>query len=171
MIDSHLDSDRLHSVAHRLARWSVEEAAHLERCAECRLEWEIVRTARTLGRSPAERVDAARVVAIVGRRLASEPASNPGTAPRAGRRVAIGFAAAAAIALVVFFPRGTTSSEGVAPAAEIAVLHELDGLTPAELEAVLETIPPAADEALHVEAAPIGDLSEKDLERMLQSME
>jgi hypothetical protein len=55
--------------------------------------------------------------------------------------------------------------------AEIAVLHELDGLTAAELEAVLETIPPTADEAVHVESAPIGDLSAKDLERMLHSME
>ncbi len=171
MIDAHLDSDRLHSVAHGLARWSAEEAAHLDRCAECRLEWEMVRTAQTLGRSPVARVDAARVAAIVGRRLATQSPSYPRRAPRGGRWITIGFAAAAAIALVVFFPRGTTSTEGVAPVGQIAVLHELDGLTPAQLEVVLETFPPAADEALHVEAAPIGELSEMDLERMLRSME
>lgn len=171
MIDSHMDSDRLHSVAHGLACWSAEEAAHLERCAECRLEWEMVCTAQTLGRSPVERVDAARVAAIVGRRLASQPASSPRIAPRAGRWITIGFAAAAAIAVVVFFQRGMPSTEGVAPVAQIAVLHELDGLTSAQLEVVLETISPAADEALHVEAAPIGELSENDLERMLRSME
>jgi len=170
MIGSHLDSERLPAVAHGLARWSVEEAAHLERCTQCRLEWNLVRTARTLGRAPAERIAPARAAATVVRRLNTAPIASPGGLPRRGRLV-FGIAAAATVTFAVYFSRGKTHSETPPPGAEIAVLHELDGLTTAELEAVLETIPPAADEAVHVESAPIGDLSAKDLERMLHSME
>lgn len=171
MSDWHLDSDRLHSMAHGLARGSAEEAAHLERCAECRLEWEMVRTARMLGASAARRVDVARVAAVVGRRLVTEPASPSRITPRAGRWIMVGFAAAAAIALFALVPRDTPAPAVVAPVGRISVLNELDELTPDQLEVVLETLSPAADEALHVEAAPIGDLSEKDLERMLRAME
>jgi hypothetical protein len=77
--------------------------------------------------------------------------------------------AAAVLALAVLFGRPEPAS--VPPAVATTVLHELDGLTPAELEAVLETIPPPADEATHVEAAPLGELSVPELERMLRAME
>jgi len=170
MIDSHLDSERLPPVAHGLARWSVEESAHLERCAECRLEWDLVRSARTLGRAPAERIAPARTAATLARRLRTAPISSPGGLPRRAGWL-LGVAAAAALAFAVLSSRGETHTDALPSGAEIAVLHELDGLTAAELEAVLETIPPAADEAVHVESAPIGDLSAKNLERMLHSME
>ncbi|HSE51485.1 MAG TPA: hypothetical protein VLB00_04815, partial [Gemmatimonadales bacterium] len=78
-------------------------------------------------------------------------------------------AAAAVLALAVLLRAPEPVSEP--PAVAITVLHELDDLTPAELEAVLETIPPTAEEALHVEAAPLGELSVPDLERMLRAME
>jgi len=169
MIDAHLNSERLVEVAQGLARWSPEEAAHLERCAECRLEWNLVRAARTLGHDRAERVDTARIAATVTRRLEA-PVTSPGVLSRHARW-ALGVAAAAVLALAVFSARGGTPSAATPSDARIAVLHELDGLTAAELEVVLETIPPAANEAIHVESAAIGDLSASDLERMLQSME
>lgn len=170
MMDSHLDSDRLPAVAHGLAHWSAEEEAHLARCGECRTEWNLVRTARTLGRVPAERIVPARAAASVARRLTAAPIPSPVGLPRSSRWV-LGVAAAAAIILAVLLPRGTTPSEAGSPGAEIAVLHELDGLTPAQLEAVLETIPPGANEASHVEAAPIEALTAQDLELVLRSME
>lgn len=170
MIDSHLDSERLLAVAHGQARCSPEEAAHLERCAECRLEWNLVRTARTMGRAPAERIPTAQTAATVARRLEAAPAILPGVRSSRARWV-LGLAAAAAITVAVLFSRGKTPHGAVPSDGGIAVLHELDGLTAAELEVVLETIPPAANEAVHVESAAIDDLSASDLERMLHSME
>jgi predicted anti-sigma-YlaC factor YlaD len=170
MMDSHLDSDRLPAVAHGLARWSAEEEAHLAACAECRTEWNLVRIARTLGRVSAERIVPARVAASVARRLAAAPIASPVSLSRSARWV-LGVAAAAAITVAVLVPRGNTPSATVSPGAEIAVLHELDGLSPAELEAVLETIPPGANEASHVEVAPIEALTAHDLELVLRSME
>ena len=78
-----------------------------------------------------------------------------------------GLAAAAAVVLALV--PGANPNSAVPPA--IAVLHELDGLTSSELEAVLETIPPPANAAVHVEASPLGELNAHDLERVLQSME
>lgn len=170
MMDSHLDSDRHPAVAHGLARWSAEEEAHLARCAECRTEWKLVQTAGRLGRVPAERIVPARAAARVARRLSAAPIASPLSLPKSARWV-LGVAAAAAIIVAVVVPRGITPSEALSPGAEIALLHELDGLSPAELEAVLEAIPPGANEASHVEAAPIEALTAHDLELVLRSME
>ena len=169
MIDAHLDTDRFPAVAHGQARWSLDEAAHLERCPECRLEWNLMRSAQTLGRVPAESIGPERIAASVTRRLKTASVSSPhGSRPA---RWVLAVAAAAAIVLAVAYPRGNTPSDAALPSAEITVLNELDGLTPAELEAVLEAIPPAADDAMHVEAAPIEGLTTKDLERVLRSLE
>ena len=128
----------------------------------------MVSAARSLGRPEGEGIDAAQLAATVLQRLVSEPAEPARRwSRRAGWMLAAGVAAL--LALAVLLPGG---SPAPAPAAaSITVLHELDDLTPAELEAVLETIPPSVDEALHVETAPLGELSVSDLERMLRAME
>jgi len=160
----HLDSDRFAPVARGESRWTGAEAAHLDRCPECRLEWRLVSAALGLGRPESAGIALERVAGAVIQRLAREP-----TQPArqwGGWVLAAG--AAAVLALVVLIPGREPASP---PGLTSTVLHELDDLTPAELEAVLETIPPAADEALHVEAAPLGELSVPDLERMLRDME
>jgi hypothetical protein len=168
MSASHVDSDRIAAVSRGESRWTGDETAHLDRCAVCRLEWELVGAAPRLGRAESAGIDAPRVAAAVLQRLANEPRPAVGRwSRRTGWVVALG--AAAVLALAVLLPRGEPAAVPAEPA--IAVLHELDDLSSAELEAVLETIPPAADEALHVEAAPLSDLSVPDLERMLRAME
>jgi hypothetical protein len=164
----HLDSDRFTAVSRGESRWTGAESAHIDRCPECRLEWQLVRAARTLGRSESAEIDAARAAGTVLQRLVSEPVE---PARRWNRRAGwmVTAAAAAVLTLAVLLRGGEPAP--VPPAVAITVLHELDDLTPAELEAVLETIPPSAEEALHVDAAPLGELSVSDLERMLRAME
>jgi len=166
-MSAHLDSDRFTAVSQGESRWTGAESAHLDRCPECRLEWQLVRAARSLGGPESEGIDASRVAGAVMQRLLSEP---PRPARHWSRRVGWMLAAGAA-AVLAFAVLLRDREPGSAPAAAITVLHELDDLTPAELEAVLEAIPPTAEEALHVEAAPLGELSVPDLERMLRAME
>lgn len=168
MTAQHLDSDRFTAVSRGESRWSGAESAHLDRCPECRLEWQLVRAARSLGRPESAEIDAAQAAGIVLHRLVSEPAEPARRwKRRAGWMLAAG--AAAVLALAVRLPDGEPAP--APPLVAVTVLHELDDLTPAELEAVLETIPPSAEEALHVETAPLGELSVSDLERMLRAME
>ena len=167
MSAQHLDEGRFVAVSQGESRWTGSEVAHLDRCPVCRLEWRLVSAARRLGRLESAGIDPERVAGSVIERLAREPVQ---PARRWSRRVGwvVAASAAAVLALGVLIPGREPSSP---PSVTITVLHELDDLTPAELEAVLETIPPAADEALHVEAAPLGELSVPDLERMLRDME
>lgn len=168
MTDQHLDSDRFPAVARGEARWTPAEAAHVDRCGACRLEWKLVGAAGTLGRPESAGIEASRVAAAVLGRLVSEPAQpRRQWTRRTGLVLALG--AAAVLAIAVLLPDTQPAPEP--PAAATTVLHELDDLTPAELEAVLEAIPPTAEAALHVEAAPLGELSVPDLERMLRAME
>lgn len=174
MIESHLLADRMPSVAHRLAEWSPVESAHLVSCPECRLEWEIVSSAKTLGASAVAGLDPARVAAAVGRRLAEVPVP---TATRFLRRSTgwlVGLAAAAALLFAV--TRVIPERHDSGPVASVdmqggTVLQELDDLTASELELLLETLSPAAEAAPHVEVAPLGDLDAKALKRVLRSLE
>jgi hypothetical protein len=168
MSAEHLDSDRLTAVSRGESRWTGGESAHLDRCPECRLEWQLVRAARSLGDRQSEEIDASRAADAVMQRLTREPAHPAGQwGRRAGWVLAAAAAAVLALAVLLRAPEPVSGP----PAVAITVLHELDDLTPAELEAVLETIPPTAEEAPHVEAAPLGELSVPDLERMLRAME
>lgn len=167
MSAQHLDEGRFAAVSLGESRWTGAETAHLDRCPECRLEWRLVSAARRLGRAQSAGIVPDRVAAAVIERLARAPAEPTRQWPRrAGWVVAAGVAAVLALAVLM-----TTRDPASPPGLTITVLHELDDLTPAELEAVLETIPPAADEPLYVEAAPLGELSVPDLERMLRDME
>jgi hypothetical protein len=175
MTECHIIADRMPAVVHGRAEWRPSEAAHLDSCSECRLEWQLVQAGYRLGATDLSDFDPARVVAAVASRLASVPAvSASRSVPRVGRWM-IGIAAAAALVmLTVRLTAPEATRDVVRPeqvAADVAVLHELDVLNAAELESVLETIPTTAGEAIHVEVTPIGELNATDLERVLQSME
>ena len=127
---------------------------------------ELLRRARQLGRAEADELDPERVAGSVLARLRAEPRVRVGPVVV---RWTLGLAAAAALAIAVVTRSG---SEPEAPAAAALVaLPELDDLTAAELEAVLETIPPPADSAIHVEVAPIDELNAQELERVLRTLE
>jgi anti-sigma factor RsiW len=173
MTDCHIVADRMPAVANGEVGWGPSEAAHLESCPACRLEWDLVRAAQGLGAGVAAALDTSRIAERVSRRIAdSGPVvTSPGLRP--ATRWLIGLVAAAALVLVIRPWRPAHSPVMTLPerAAAVSVLNELDDLTPSELESVLEALPSAADALPHVESAPFGDLEPKDLERMLRSLE
>jgi hypothetical protein len=169
---THLDSDRFADVAHGRAAWSPGELAHLERCESCRLESRISLATARLGGEPAAALELEAVAARVRRDLAGLPVES-GLSPVAPRRrlvrpILLGLAAAAAIAVAVLLPERPAAP---VPVEQLAVLHELDDLSAAELEAVLETLPPPADAMVHQDETGISALSAEALERMLRTME
>jgi hypothetical protein len=160
----HLDSDRLIALLHERQDLTAEERLHLVACAECRLELELVRASGRLEHGAVARLDSGRIADAVRRRLAT---SGPRVRPMLFRWIAV--AAAAALLLVVYHPGGSVTDPMPGPP-RAAMLHELDGLTEAELEAVLDALPPAADRGGHVESAPLDQLDTRSLERVLQSI-
>lgn len=174
MTVTHIDPDRLTDLATRAEAWGPEAAAHLESCAECRLELKVIRVARGIGAIGIPPLDARRVMMGVRSRLAKDPAGSGSRALRHPGGWLVGLAAAAAVLLAVrmtvFPPRGGLQP-GVSPDVEISTLHELDDLSAPELEAVLQAIPPSTAALGHGEIAPLGELSASDLERVLRSME
>jgi hypothetical protein len=171
--DCHIIADRMPAVANGKARWGPSEAAHLESCPDCRLEWNLVLAAQGLGADVAAGLDTGRLAEKVARRIedAGPVLTRPGL--RLARRWLIGLAAAAALVLVIrpWSPGHSPVMNLRERAAAVSVLNELDDLTPSELESVLEALPSAADALPHVESAPFSDLEPKDLERMLRSLE
>jgi hypothetical protein len=172
MTPLHLDPDRFADVVQGRAAWLPGELAHLEHCAECRLESAISMAAFRLGHEEAGSLDPEALAARVRRNLAAGGVAGPVVMPsRTGRRVwplLLGLAAAATVALVVLLP---PKPAGSVPVEQLAVLHELDDLSAAELEAVLETLPPAADAVVHPDEGGFAALSADMLERMLRTME
>ncbi len=167
MTDTHLPTERFPEVLQGRSPWSAEEASHLAGCPACRLEWSITAAAPELGRAAADRLDVERIAGAVRRKLAH-------AAPARGRvsRPVWWFTglAAAAAALLLALPRvEPPASPATVP--QVMVLHELDDLTAAELEVVLDALPPAAGAASHVEMLPLDELDTGALERVLQSME
>jgi len=174
MSTSHIDPDRLADSALGTAALSDAESAHVAGCAECRLERELVAAARRLGAAEVARLSPTRVADAVRHHLATEPAEPRASVLRGRAPWLVGLAAAAALALAVWYGSMRESAPpgpiGFAPV-ELSVLHELDGLGEPELEAVLESIPLAAGAVFHPELAPLDKLNVNDLERLLRSME
>ncbi len=171
MTDPHIISDRMPLVAQGGGEWTTAEAGHLAGCADCCLEWEVIRAAWVLGRGAASHIDSNRLAAEVARRLTEAPRRS-GRFPMRPPRWALALAAAAAIILAVRItgPHPATRTAAPGPVGA-SILHELDELTASELESILDAIPHAAGSETPVESAPFGDLDTKDLERLLRSLE
>ena len=166
-------TDRMPAVAHGLAAWEPADLAHLESCASCRLEWDMVRAGAALGATTGSGLDTRRVAEVVARRV--REAGPARRIPGIGRvvRWTAAVAAAAAIILAVQLTRPEQTSPVSADTAPPAgpVLQELDGLTAPELQSLLESFSPAVEALPHLESAPFGELKPQELERVLRSLE
>jgi hypothetical protein len=133
-------SDRMPDVALHRAAWTPEEAAHLEGCAECLMEWRLVLAARALDESAPAVTDPSALPAALRRRLAVDRARRT----RAGRAWAFAAAAAAAAILAaVVTGRDAGPSPGVRMVAEaeaLVPLPELEGLETAQLDTLLQSL-------------------------------
>jgi hypothetical protein len=177
-------SDRMPDVAHGRSGWSPEEENHLTTCADCRSEWELVRTASHLGDSLPPLRSPETVAATLLGRLAVERARL-----RARQRnwLVAGLAAAAVTIIAVRIPR----PEGVVPlvsapapapapvpvsgpqgaARQLVPLPELDDLPSAELEAILGSLDEPGAASAASEGAALEDFDDHELEQVLGAWE
>ena len=135
-------------------------------------EAELLRTAARLGEHVVEQLDETRLATAVLNRLATEPVV--AARPLYRRMWVLGLAAAAAMLLVLrlSLPGSAHPDRSTALGSPTStVLHELDDLTAAELEAVLETLPPPASVTEHPESPSLESLDAKSLEQLLRSLE
>jgi len=147
MSECHWLSDRMPQVALGTAEWSPDESQHLGTCRWCQEEWDLVVRSSRLGREVGRNLEAAFIANGLLQRLER--------ARRDRRRRGWGLAglAAAAIAAVVWtghpVPRSAHPAPGIVAGLQLA-LPELDGLQPAELDSVLQTMdePAPADSTL-----------------------
>ncbi len=162
-------SDRMAEVAARTSGWTVGEAGHLARCADCAAEWRLHDVAGRLGgRLPV--LDPARIAGRLHRELA---AGRPDVLPLIRRRPvrwAIGLAAAAALVLAVRMAGPSGGSGPAVPVIQAAVLSELDDLSGQELASVLEVVE-ADRPGPSVDESGLGDLTADELERLLRNWE
>ena len=174
-------SDRMPAVAAGHAAWTTEERAHLDACADCRAEWELVEAAQGLGAGGALRVDPAVIATSV---LARVRDARHADRRRATTRWALtwgGLAAAAALLLAVLL-RGSSppipdvaSVPAAASVTDVALhvpLPELDGSEPEELQAVLDELEvPLGESSTLDEGFPGDDVTQQDMERVLRAWE
>lgn len=154
---------------HRTGRdWEPAEAEHLAGCDDCRAAWCVVQLGSALHQDV--QVDAEAIASAVLTRLRVAPAP---VARLPWRGFGLGLAAAASVALAVWLPsRGHSIAPLHAPPEAMALaLPELEGLTDAELQAVLRTMPgaPVADAAGGVPR--LGDLTDDEMAQLLKSVE
>lgn len=164
-------SDRMPEVAAGRTPWQAEEARHLLACPACAAEWRLVGAAAGLGREVGQRMDPAGMAVSVANRLRAAPAAAAGRASWI-RRVAVPGAAAAAIALAVWFGLPASGGPGE-PVTIMAVLPELDGLEASELESLVEDFAEVEDPTIRPLEAPqtLDDLTDSELESLLRMME
>lgn len=166
-------SDRMPAVARGADCWTPDELAHLDRCADCRDEWRLVRASHALGLQGTMPMDVARLTAAV------TAGRQPGTSLRP-RRIRFGWqagglAAAALASLLIWsgVQRSGTPMEhaGTAPALSLR-LPALDSLSEEELQTVLDDFGAAAPSLGNEIGAPgLGDLDSTELQRVLDAWE
>jgi hypothetical protein len=179
MMDCARLSDRMPDVALGRSQWTPEEADHLAACADCQQEWRLVRLAGNLGEGLGDGPDPSSVATAVLRRVASERHR-----VRQRRWSLTGLAAAATIALAVWFGRGQTGQNLPTPggmplatapsgrAEDLAIpLPELDQLQEPELDSLLQTISPPLTSGSTLEEPSMGDLDDHELEEVLATWE
>jgi hypothetical protein len=163
-------SDRMPTVA-RGESWAVEEAAHLESCADCAAEWALVRSAQALGTGLAGDLNAHHVTErVLGRLRAQRAASRT----RLRGLALTGLAAAAALALTVWSsPANDSAGRALLAVADSDLtLPELDSLHTPELEALLLTMDRASDDAtIDLVPAPPNDPDDGELDGVLEALE
>jgi ferric-dicitrate binding protein FerR (iron transport regulator) len=157
-------SDRMPEVALGRVGWSAEEARHLDGCADCRAEWDLIRLAGRVGTAAPGMAAHPALAAGVLQRLREAPVPS---ASRRPRRWAVGLAAAAGMALAVWTG---VSREPAAPAGSTAVAQVSDTLEAAEVDSLLEGDAPIAGWSM-LESPGLGDLDEGELERVLSTWE
>lgn len=172
-------SDRLPDVAHGRSVWTAEEQAHLESCADCRAEWDLVVIAGRLGMELPPLSSPEVMTGALSGRLAGER-----TAVRARRRswLAAGLAAAAVTIIAVripWSPGGLPAPAQPAPVSPVTPesasvastpaiqLPELDGLPDAELESILGSL----DESSPVPLLDGTGLDQPDDHQLEQALE
>ena len=162
--ENHHLSDRMPGVAAGRIRWSLPEQQHLAECADCAAEWRLVSTASALGSSVERSLD---VEAIAGRvRAELGPGQEMQRRPRPALWL-VPLLAAAALILVLW--RGPGSEPvPVDQAAETLLLPELETLSVAQLESMLQLLPsePPSDSLWSLE-----DLTEEEISAVLQNLE
>ena len=165
-------SERIPEVARGQEKWTVDEEKHLAACQDCRVEWELARTAQGLALRADELIEPRAMAEAVMRRLCeATPVRRIG--PRV-RRVGVVVAAAAAILLVV----RTISAPAPVPVPAVAsapadALHlpGLDSLTVDELEIVLASIDQPMEAFSTFDASGWNELDDHELERLLREWE
>jgi hypothetical protein len=185
-------SDRIPDVALGRSVWTAEEQAHLESCADCRAEWDLVVAAGRLGAGLPPLSNPEVMTAVLAGRLAGERAA----VKRRRSWLAVGLAAAAVTIIAVRIPRSPSGLPGStlpAPTSPVAAvqsgpaqmpnpaapgpasvastpaiqLPELDGLPDAELESILGSL----DESFAVPALDGTGLDQPDDHQLEQALE
>jgi hypothetical protein len=156
------------------AEWTTDEVSHLNECAACQQEWELVQVASRLGEQAGLSLDSASIASGVIRRLDLER-------NEAGlRRRAWSFAGlAAAAALIGAIWTGALDSRpvhepiaGTEVAGRLSIpLPELETLEPSELDSVLQTLEEPVANGSDGDDPALGDLNTDELERVLDSWE
>jgi hypothetical protein len=137
------------AVALGAAEWTADEVHHLSGCRSCQEEWKVLQRSSRLGREIGLSLEASSASETLLGQL------DHARVERLRRRTwsFAGLAAAATVAAVVWTQRPVTRPEHPAPAIVAGLqmtLPELDGLQPAELDSVLQTMdePAPADSTL-----------------------
>lgn len=153
-------SDRMPAVARGVGRWSAEDAAHLESCADCRAEWRLLAAAVTMGDGLIGTLDPSRAASQVLTALRAP-------APHRNRRplrwaIPLAVAAGLALALVPALRRGS------GPALPVpALLPEVETLSETELESVISLLPgPGAADPGGIET-----VTDEELDQILDDLE
>lgn len=159
-------SDRMPAVALATARWSPAEERHLAECPACAAEWVVVRGGARLGLAVQSSIDGEAIA----RGVLAQVRRGGAEAGRWRRHVPwlIPLAAAAALLLAIGLPRGTESPTAP-PAGELTLLPELETLSAAELESMLELLP--ADGVVPTDVRSFEDLNEDELSVVLTGLE
>jgi hypothetical protein len=162
-------SERMPAVALGRSRWSAVEDVHLASCAECQAEWDLVQLAGRLGASSTSMVDPDAIDAKLRRRLEDARAGSR----RVRRWALVGLGVAASIAVALWISRP-------APRQPIATLPSAPTAAPSPAnppESVKGPAPTPGPVAhaerprLDLPLPGIDDLSDSDLDDLLQAME
>lgn len=166
MIDCAAMSDRMPEVAHGIARWDAVDEAHLASCDGCMREWRLVQSGTALGADV--RLDLSRIVRSLLARSRRDRIMRTAWRAAAGGGVAL----AASIALILSLPHQHVPAGAPSDTlASAVVIPELQRLDQTQLEAVLRSVKTPASDASPTVTAHLEDLTDAELQQLLQSEE